>query len=152
MGVGVVTSDGGTLGLVYAGVLAPRRRDAISQRLGYLLEELSRVIEEWRPSEVAIEEPFVARNVRTALAIGHAQAVAMVAAAQHGLSVAGYPPRRVKQSITDHGGSSKEQVRDMVGLLLGVDVGSTSLDATDALAVAICHINAGDLSRLAAGQ
>ena len=148
MGVGVVDSDGDGLALTYSGVLTPRRRDHISQRLYHIYARLSEVIEEWRPSEVAIEEPFAARNVRAAMAIGHAQAVAMVVAAQHGLPVSCYAPRQVKQAITNYGGSSKEQVLEMVRVLLGPDDVADSFDAADALAVAICHINATGLRRL----
>jgi crossover junction endodeoxyribonuclease RuvC len=148
MGVGVVDSDGVGLSLAYFGVLSPGRRDPISQRLYYLYAQISSVIQEWQPSEVAIEEPFAARNIRAAMALGHAQAVAMVAAAQHGLPVSGYAPRQVKQAVTDYGGSSKEQVQEMVKVLLGLDEVPASTDASDALAVAICHINATNVSRL----
>ena len=151
MGVGVVDAEGMGLTAVFFDVLAPRRTDPIHRRLHYLFTEVSRVIEEWQPSEVVIEEPFAARNVRAAMAIGHAQAVAMVAAAHHGLSVSNYAPRQVKQAVTDHGGSSKEQVQEMVKLHLTLDAVPESEDASDALAVAICHINASRAELLAAG-
>jgi len=148
MGVGVVDSDGAGLSLAYFGVVTPGRRDPLSQRLYYLYTQISNVIQEWRPSEVAIEEPFAARNIRAAMAVGQAQAAAMVAAARHGLPVSGYAPRRVKQAITDYGGSSKEQVREMVKVLLELDDVPESTDASDALAVAICHINATRVTQL----
>ena len=147
MGVGVVASDGGEISLVHSGVLAPKRRDPIADRLHHLFSHLSQVIDEWRPSEVAIEQPFAARNVRAAMAIGHAQAAAMVAAAKHGLPVSSYAPRQVKQAVTDYGGSSKEQVQEMVSVLLRLDEVPSSSDAADALAVAICHINAVEASQ-----
>ena len=100
---------------------------------------------------MAIEEPFAARNVRAAMAIGHAQAVAMVAAAGHKLPVSSYAPRQVKLAVTDFGGSSKEQVQEMVKLLLGLDAPPESLDASDALAVAICHISASRAEELVVG-
>ena len=90
---------------------------------------------------MAIEEPFAGENVRSALAIGQAQAVAMVAAAEHGLTITGYAPSQVKQAVTDHGGSSKDQVGEMVRVLLKLDEVPYPADAADALAVAICHIN-----------
>ena len=148
MGVGVVDSDGAGLSLAYFGVVTPGRRDPLSKRLYYLYTQLTNVIQEWRPSEVAIEEPFAGRNVRAAMAVGQAQAAAMVAAARHGLTVSGYAPRRVKQAVTDYGGSSKEQVGEMVKLLLGLDDVPASTDASDALAVAICHINASRVNQL----
>ena len=150
MGVGVVDSEAGGLDFVHADVLGARRQDPISERLHDLFVQLSDVITEKRPSVVAIEHPFAARNVKAAMAIGHAQAVAMVVAAQHGLSVTSYAPRQVKQAVTDYGGSSKEQVQDMVRVLLGLDDAPIAADAADALAVAICHINASQVIELAA--
>jgi len=152
MGIGVVDSVGAGLSPAHFSVLTPRRGDPIHQRLHYLFEQISRIIEEWRPSEVAIEEPFAARNVRAAMAIGHAQAVAMVAAAGHKLPVSNYAPRQVKLAVTDYGGSSKEQVQEMVKLLLGLDAPPESLDASDALAVAICHISASRAKHLVIGR
>ena len=149
MGVGIVDTDGPGLSLAHYGVLSPKRRDPISQRLHYLFARLLDVIGEWRPSEVAIEQPFAGRNVRAAMAIGQAQAVAMVAAGQHGLPVSYYAPRQVKQSVTDYGGSSKEQVQEMVRVLLALDAPPESSDAADALAVAICHINASSVQQVA---
>ena len=149
MGVGVVDSEQGELSLVYSGVLAPPKSDPLSARLHYVYERLIQLIQEWTPSAVAIEEPFVARNVKAAIAVGQAQGVAMVAAAHHGLEAYGYSPRTVKQSVTDYGGSSKSQVQDMVGGLLGLPSESRQpSDAADALAVAICHINASHASQL----
>ncbi|MCH7745749.1 MAG: crossover junction endodeoxyribonuclease RuvC [Chloroflexi bacterium] len=149
MGVGVVDSEQGELSLVYSGVLAPPKADPLSARLHYVYERLIQLIQEWTPSAVAIEEPFVARNVKAAMAVGQAQGVAMVAAAHHGLEAYGYSPRTVKQSVTDYGGSSKSQVQDMVGVLLGLPSESRQpSDAADALAVAICHINASHASQL----
>lgn len=148
MGVGVVDSDGGDLTLAHAEVIAPVRRDPIPRRLHFLFEGLTRVIGELRPSVVAIEEPFAGENKRTAMAIGYAQAVAMVAAASNDLDVSGYAPTQVKQAVTDYGGSSKEQVQQMVQVLLGLDKTPESLDASDAIAVAICHINASQVEHL----
>ena len=143
MGVGVVDSDPDGLGLVYSVVLRPSKPAPLSERLRYLYDQLERLVGEWVPSEVAIEAPFVARNVRTAMAVGQAQAVAMVAAARHDLPVETYSPREVKRAVTDYGGSSKAQVQDMISALLGLPDGSTlPSDAADAVAVAICHISA----------
>ena len=104
--------------------------------------ELDRAIRDLAPAEVAIEEPFVARNVRAAMAVGQAQAVAMVAVDRHGLEMFNYSPRQVKKAVTDYGGSSKEQVQEMVKVLLDLQEPPQPSDAADALAVAICHINA----------
>ncbi len=149
MGVGVVDSRGDRMSMAHWAVLAPRRRDPIALRLHYLYTQLSDVCQEWRPSEVAVEEPFAARNVRAAMAIGYAQAVAMLVAAGNGLPITSYAPRQIKRAVTDFGGSSKEQVQDMVGVLLRLEDVPDSLDAADALAVAICHINASHIPEMA---
>ena len=149
MGVGVVDSDRQDLSLVYWGVLGPEGAGPLSIRLRSLYEQLVDVIRTWAPSVVAIEEPFVSRNVRAAMAVGQAQAVAMVAAAQDGLTVHGYPPRVVKRAVTDYGGSSKDQVQGMVRVLLDIpDDSGPSPDAADALAVAICHVNTNQIGLL----
>ena len=151
MGVGVVDSQGGRLSLVHAHVLAADRAHPLGKRLAYMYDELERSIREWAPAEVAIEEPFVAKNVRSAMAVGQAQAVAMVVAERYGISVSSYSPREVKKAVTDYGGSSKEQVQEMVKILLGLDAPPESLDASDALAVAICHISASRAKALVIG-
>ena len=148
MGAGVVDSYSLDVEHVYSAVISPARKDSVPDRLHFLFEQVSEIIERWRPTEVAIEQPFAGRNIRAAMAIGHAQAVAMVAAAGHGLSVTTYAPRQVKQAVTDYGGSSKEQVADMVRLLLGGELPEAGQDATDALAVAICHVNASHVREL----
>ena len=152
MGVGVVDSAGGELTLAYSAVLSPTKASSLSQRLHYLYGQVLQTIQEWRPSLVAIEEPFVARNPRSTMAVGQAQGVAMVAAAQCGLPVSTYAPRAVKKAVTDYGGSSKEQVQEMVRVMLGLpeDFWQPS-DAADAVAVAICHIGAAQVEQIEVG-
>ena len=142
MGVGVVRDEEGALSVVDAAVLKAPRRLPIAQRLYRLYTELLSYIARNEPQEIAIEEPFVARNVRSAIAVGQARAVAMVAAAAAGVCMRSYTPREVKLSVTGFGDSSKEQVRDMIALTLNADASMLPLDASDALAVAVCHINA----------
>ena len=148
MGAGVVDSYSLDVEHVYSTVISPPRRDDVPGRLHFLFREITDIIERWEPAEVAIEQPFAGRNVRAAMAIGHAQAVAMLAAAGNGLPVTTYSPGEVKQAVTDYGGSSKQQVADMVRLLLGGELPDTGVDATDALAVAICHVNASHVREL----
>ena len=150
-GVGVVESVGEGARLVHAGTLVPPRRGALPLRLSFLYDELTEMIENWRPNELAIELPFVARNVKSAMAVGQAQGVAMAVAGKAGLEVSGYEPRRVKQSITGHGGGTKLQVQLMVCASLGLDgLDDQTTDASDALAVALCHLRARRVSRLIA--
>lgn len=141
MGVGAVLSDDDRLTLAFSEVLSPPRSAPLSDRLGWLHERMSRAFDDLRPTVVAIEQPFVARNVKAALAVGQAQAVAMIAAAHLRIPVANYSPSEVKKAVTDYGGSSKEQVQQMVSVLLGIDEILEPPDRADALAVAICHIN-----------
>ncbi len=141
MGVGAVRSDSGDLILAHSDVLSPKRSAPLPDRLAWLHGRLSELLASLKPDVLAVEQPFVSRNVKAAMAVGHAQAVAMIAAAELTIPVASYAPREVKKAVTDYGGSSKEQVQEMVGVLLGLSDPVESSDRADALAVAICHIN-----------
>ena len=141
MGVGVVIADSDELTLVDADVLKVPKGMPHAERLHRLYMQLSEYVAKHKPDEIAIEEPFVARNVRSAIAVGQAQAVALIAAAASGISVQTYPPREVKLAVTGFGDSSKEQVQEMVLMALNSVEQAMPLDASDALAVSICHIN-----------
>ena len=141
MGVGVVIADGDRLTLVDADVLKVARGMPHAERLHRLYEQLLAYIAKHKPDEIAVEEPFVARNVRSAMAVGQAQAVALIAAAASGVEARVYAPREVKLSVTGFGDSSKEQVQEMVLIALNAVEQTMPLDASDALAVSICHIN-----------
>lgn len=149
MGVGVIDGDADDCALVRLDVLKAARGSPPEERLHRLYSALLDCIAECKPQAMAIEQPFVARNVRSAMAVGQAQAIAMLAAAASNIPVHAYAPSQVKQSVADHGGSSKQQVRDMVSALLGLDALSVPLDASDAIAVAVCHINAGRAQEIA---
>lgn len=151
MGYGIIKSDGQSLSYIDCGVLKAPAKMVMEERLYLLFTKLKEVIDKHRPSEAAVERPFVAKNAQSAIAIGQAQAAAILAAREKGVPVFQYAPARVKQSITNYGGSTKEQVRKMVWLQLesSVKVGGTNgfsypftetADPTDALGVAICHI------------
>ena len=131
-------SESPDLNLVHVVVLRPKKSDPMSTRLFYLFQELGKLLSSFLPDSMAIEQPFVSRNVRSAMSIGQAQSVAMIAAASVGIEITGYSPSQVKQSVTDYGASSKEQVQEMVKLLLGYGEPMV-LDESDALAAAICH-------------
>jgi len=130
------------------GVISLPPKMPMEERLFALHQGLSKVIAEFRPEEAAIEEPFVAGNARSALAIGRAQAVAILAAAQGGLPVFRYMPTQVKQMVTSYGRSSKDQVIQVVKMQLGVSDVPGASDAADALAVAICHLNQRHLNEV----
>ena len=141
MGIGLVESDGESYSLRLSDALSPPRKAELAVRLGWLHGRMEELVAEIRPDVVAVESPFVGRNIKAAISVGQAQAVAMVAAASHGIPVSMYAPREVKKAVTDNGGSSKEQVQDMVQFLLDLPDPLEPSDRADAAAVAICHIN-----------
>jgi len=120
-------------------VIAPKASWPIEQRLQHIFSELGDLIAERTPGVVAIEEPFVGENVRSAMAVGEARTVAMLAATLAGIPVHHYPPARIKSVVAGYGQGDKRQVREMLRLQLGADDLPGSLDATDALAVALCY-------------
>ena len=148
MGVGAVESDGDGYAMALSEVLSPPSRAELAERLLWLHKRLDAIIGETAPDVVAVESPFVGRNARAAIAVGQAQAVAMMAAAGRGIPVATYAPGEVKKAVTDHGGSSKEQVQEMVSVMLGLDEVPEPSDRADALAVAICHLSAAHESEI----
>ena len=150
MGYGLLDDGGDQARMVDCGVLTTTGDTPIAQRLRDLYLGLLDVIVRFRPDAIAIEDPFVARNVRSALAIGRAQAIAMLAAASHGIPVSTYPPAKVKQGVAGYGRGDKEQVQRMVCVQLGLSQSPGRTDATDALAVALCHLREQRLSRLLA--
>jgi crossover junction endodeoxyribonuclease RuvC len=152
MGYGVVESRNDEIALVECGVLVSRQRSPIGERLSYMYRELLKVIQRHQPDTVAVEQPFVGDNVRSALAIGRAQAIALLAAANKGIPAYEYTPAQIKQMVTNYGASSKEQIQEMVRLQLGLAEAPQPDDAADALAVAICHLRQIHLSNLLAGQ
>ena len=148
MGYGVV-QENGDLTFVDCGVLDAPQGDPLEQRLLKLYSRLQAMIQRHQPTAVAVEEPFVVQAPRkSALAVGEARAIALLAAATCRVPVFQYTPARVRQTVASYGASSKEQVRDMVGLLLRRPMGAVPLDACDALAVAICHLRQSQLGAL----
>ena len=113
----------------------------IADRLYLLLSGLREVIAAWEPGQLAIEEPFVSMNrgAKSAIAVGQAQAVALLAATEHGLSIHRYAPAQVKSAVTNYGGGTKAQVQRSVRLLLGLGNEPMPEDASDAIAIALCH-------------
>ena len=152
VGYGVIDSQADEMSLVCCNALTCSRQSPLGERLSYLYDKLSEVISTYQPDAVAIEQPFVSRNVRTALAIGKAQAMAILAASQRGIPTYEYSPAQVKRVVADYGASSKEQVQKMVGLQLGMAQPPQPNDAADALAVAICHLREVHLKEMVAKQ
>lgn len=152
MGYGVIESEGEELALVdYGGIAVPGRYKS-GERLNHLYEEILQIIRRHRPDVVAIEQPFVAKNVKSAMAIGRAQAIALLAAASQKIPAFEYTPAQVKQRVANYGASSKEQIQEMVRLQLGLAETPQPNDAADALAVALCHVQEMHVNDLLAGQ
>lgn len=141
LGYGVVDEEEGAMTMVACGVVSLPAKIPVEKRLSSLYKRLCEIVASYGPDEVAIEEPFVAGNARSALAVGRAQAIAILAAAEKDLPIFRYLPTQVKQQVTDYGGSDKTQVQNMVGLQLGLAEPPQPSDAADALAVAICHFH-----------
>ncbi len=137
-GYGLVLFDGGRHEALAFGAIQPSPGLPTEQRLKAVHEGLATIIARWRPQEMAVED-FVVGHARAAVAIGEARAMALLAAAQAGLPVYLYKPLAVKQFVTSYGRGSKDQVAEMVRLLLGLDDIPQPEDAADALAVALCH-------------
>lgn len=139
-GYGVLeVGDGGRLYAVALGDIDLRRVRDPYHKLRMIFERVGGLVDGYRPDEVALESPFFGENVQSMLKLGRAQGVAMAAALSRGIEVWEYAPRRVKQSITGRGAAAKEQVAAMLGSMLGIEYDPRRLDATDGMAVALCH-------------
>jgi crossover junction endodeoxyribonuclease RuvC len=146
LGYGVVDGEE-EMHMVDCGVVSLSAGLPMEERLRSLYSELSKIIARHKPSEVAIEDPFIGHNVKSAFAIGKAQAIAILAAANKGLPIYYYSPAKIKKQITSYGQSDKQQVQEMVRVQLGLSELPQPSDAADALAVAMCHIQQRRLSQ-----
>jgi crossover junction endodeoxyribonuclease RuvC len=148
-GYGVVEMHaGGRLVCLTCGAIKLSLRDPLARRLAHIYDALGALIGEHRPDDVAIEGIFYALNVKSALKLGQVRGVAMLAAAAAGLEVAEYSPLTIKSSVVGYGRAEKQQVQHMVTRLLGLAEPPEPMDASDALAIAICHLHtAGTLAR-----
>jgi crossover junction endodeoxyribonuclease RuvC len=144
-GYGCIESDGRRHRLVLCGAVQTNGVGNFPERLAVIHRALSAALSECRPDCVAVENLFHASNVRSALKLGHARGVAMLAAVEAGLPVIEYTPAEIKRSVVGYGRAEKPQVGLMVKLLLGLNSVPSPHDAADALAVAICHLHASAL-------
>lgn len=138
-GFGVIDSDGRRHQLVTAGVVRTRTSDSLDKRLMSIATELRSVLAACSPAVMAVEEVFHAVNTKSALKLAHVRGVALLLAAEAGIPVTEYSPLEVKMSVVGYGRAEKQQVHMMVRSLLGISQQFESFDASDALAVAICH-------------
>jgi len=141
-GYGCIETDGSTHRLVLSGAIANAAGTSFPEKLLQIHSRLTVLLQECQPECVAIENLFFAVNVRSALKLGHARGVAMLAAVEAGLPVFEYAPAEIKLAVVGHGRAEKAQVQQMVKLILGLAAVPSPHDAADALAVAICHVHA----------
>jgi crossover junction endodeoxyribonuclease RuvC len=139
MGYGIITVNGNQLNLVVMDVLKLNAKDDNYIRLEAIHRKVAALISTYKPDSFAIEAPFFGKNVQSMLKLGRAQGVAIAAAIQAGLDVCEYSPKKVKQSITGNGNAAKEQVWKMLQQIMVVKETPSLFDASDALAVAVCH-------------
>lgn len=147
MGFGILESDGHSYKLVICGTIRAHSKDPIAKRLLHMFESLRKNIQSYKPDVMALETLFFAKDIRAVERIGEARACAMLAASKQGLEVIEYAPTAVKKSVTGNGRASKEQVQFMVRRLLNLKE-APALDASDALAIAMCHIHSAKGKKL----
>lgn len=145
-GYGIVARAGARLTALDAGVIETRAGLAIERRLATLAERIREILSEHECDSVAIEELYFGQNVRTAFAVGHARGVTMLVAGERGVPCFSYTPQKVKSSVCGHGRAAKDQVGRMVQTLLALPRMPASDHASDALAVALCHVNGTPLA------
>jgi crossover junction endodeoxyribonuclease RuvC len=147
-GYGCVESDGSRHRLITCGAITSPALSSFPDKLLAIHTQLAALLEKCRPDCVAIETLFFAVNVRSALKLGHARGVAVLAAVEAGVTVVEYTPAEIKRAVVGYGRAEKHQVQQMVKLLLGLPAPPSPHDAADALAVAICHVHSRRSSQL----
>ena len=141
MGYGILGVKGKTPSMIALGVIQLSKFDSHYLRLSRIFERVTMLVEQYLPDEMAIEAPFFGKNVQSMLKLGRAQGVAMAAALARDVPITEYEPRKIKMAITGNGAASKEQVQEMLRRILNIPRENLlpQLDATDALAAALCH-------------
>jgi crossover junction endodeoxyribonuclease RuvC len=139
-GYGIIRREGRSLVHIDNGVISPKKGLPLAERLAHIFSSLKIIIHEHGPQAAAVEEVFVAENARSALILGHARGVALLALSQAGLAIHEYSTREIKKAVVGYGNAEKNQVAQMVKRLLNLPEVAAS-DASDALAAAICHAN-----------
>ncbi len=139
-GYGIVDSVKGRLIHVCNGCIVTIPKNPLALRINSIFDNIHSVMSEFKPDSAVIEEVFYAKNVKSALMLGHARGVVLLCAARHNLPIFEYSPMKIKQAVVGYGNATKEQVQKMIKTLLKMD-SMPKPDASDALAAAICHIN-----------
>jgi len=139
LGFAIIEIEKKKIKLIDMGVVTMSKKDSQQIKLKKIFEELQKIIAKYDPKEMAIEAPFFGKNVQSMLKLGRAQGVAIAAAITKDVNITEYSPKKIKQSVTGNGNASKEQVAAMLASILNVKMKNQTLDATDALATAVCH-------------
>ncbi len=139
-GYGLVEKKANLMTCIHAGTVAPPAQLPFWERIFVIFQNMSRIMQEYAPDEMAIEDVFYEKNVKSLLKIGHARGAILVAAVQSRIKIFEYTPLEIKKSVVGYGRATKEQVRAMTQVILKLK-GKPTLDASDALAAAICHLN-----------
>tara|TARA_Y100001970_G_C13893830_1_gene680109 strand:- start:19 stop:501 length:483 start_codon:yes stop_codon:yes gene_type:complete len=138
-GFGIIDINNENSSLVDYGIVKPANKDKLEKRLLTIFQDISQIIDQYKPTIVCIEEVFYGKNFKSALLLGQARGVALVAAASKDVNIFEYSAKKIKQSITGNGNANKEQVKFMVSSMLKIKDSNMPLDASDALAIALCH-------------
>jgi crossover junction endodeoxyribonuclease RuvC len=139
-GFGVLEKNGARIRHVHSGFVRLTPSPSLSLRLKQVHQSLQQVIEDHRPTDLAVEKVFFAKNVQSALTLGHVRGVVLLTAVESGLEIFEYSPLEIKQAVTGYGRADKKQVQEMVKVLLGMPF-IQNQDVSDALAAGICHLN-----------
>ncbi|MBW1732861.1 MAG: crossover junction endodeoxyribonuclease RuvC [Deltaproteobacteria bacterium] len=139
-GYGLVEKKGTDMALIHSGLIKSRGNTPFYNRIHKIFQSVVEIVEKFGPQEMAIEDLFYAKNIQSSLKLGHARGAALIAAVQCHIPIFEYTPLEIKKSVVGYGRAGKEQVRSMVQLILGIRE-ELPLDASDALAAAICHLN-----------
>ena len=138
-GFGILDVHNESLKVVDYGIIKPKSKDKLEKRLLTIFKDISAIIKEYKPTIVCIEEVFYGKNFKSALLLGQARGAAMVSAASEDITIFEYSAKKIKQSVTGNGNAKKDQVKFMVKSILNIKNDNIGLDASDALAIGICH-------------
>ena len=140
-GFGILEKKGNTVRAICYGAIRTPKTKKLPERLKHLYDEAEKLLKTYTPAAMAIEDSFYQKNVKSAMALGQARGVLLLAGANAGIPCSEFAPRKVKQSVTGNGAATKEQVQFMVQRILQLDKPPTPIDASDALAIGLCYLN-----------
>ena len=140
-GYGIISIKNEIPSLIDFGIIAPNTKDSVPERIFTIFTDVCCLIEKYNPNIFSIEDVFYSRNFKSAMLLGQARGAAILAASKYKISIFEYSAKKVKQSITGNGNADKTQVQYMVSKILNLKNNSIPLDASDALAIGMCHIN-----------